>query len=283
MTESHPASEYANGRRHPRRAETVLCRYPVRGNRVDAMRSELERSLREASDPERLVGIPGGDDGGEAYTVSVFLESLAGRSLLSWHVEGRWDRTDGTGIVEGLPLFDRLEKFLETDGRAAIEPTVYARHPERPTSVPRRTRSVPFLLGVDDHRAERPDVLVYRCAIRDGLPRRIVNGLQGLIEFFDGGRVERKFEEWSDPVIDEEGVYTETVAIERLDDGWYYLNYLECESRERVHEAFHESDSLVARLSEPVLRWTLADPTFLDRVPESPFELLIHAVNGRRP
>lgn len=99
----------------------------------------------------------------------------------------------------------------------------------------------------------------------------------------DGGRVERTFDGWTEPNVDEEGVHTETVFLDRVDDDCYLVDYLECESRERVREAYRESDDAVALASEWLLRWTLEDGSFVDRVPEATAELLVHAVNDGRP
>lgn len=262
-------------------ARTACCRYPVVPDRADELRSAVRRAVREATDPEALVGI--GPSGRETYTLSVFLETLGERTFLVWHVEGDWPETDDATLVEGLPLFAAVEGSIDVDGGVALEPSTFARTPDRPRSIPRRTDELPFLLGSDGD-VDPPDVVMYRPRIRAGLPARLADRLEALLEWFDeDGRVAARFDEWTAPVVEAEGVHTETAFVEWVDGECYYVNYLECESRERVWEAYHASDSPVARGSEWVLRRTLADTTFLDRVPETDSELLVHAVSDRRP
>ncbi|RQH01318.1 hypothetical protein [Natrarchaeobius oligotrophus] len=263
-------------------ADVVYCRYPVSDGRVADLRTDLSRTIRNHSRPERLVGIGVGDDRREPYTVSVFLESFAGGSFLVWHVEGVCPDDDPVSLVEGVALFRALAEHLELDGASVIEPVVFARHPERPGSVARSLDGVPFVLGSTDDDGEPPDVVVFRPRMRSGLPTTVIRWFQRLVAFFEGGRIERAFDEWTEPVVDAEGVHTETAFLEEIDGDWYCVNYLECESRERVWRAYHDSDDAVARVSERALRWSLDDPSFLDRVPETRFELLVHAVNDRR-
>lgn len=265
-------------------ARAIFSRYPIRAGRTEEIRSELADALGEANDPERIVGLTDESRQFEPHTISIFLESFAGRSFLVWHVEGSWATTTRTAVIEDSPLFERLEPFLVTDAADAIEPAAYARHPDRPRAVPRHTDGVPFVLGTDDGTLDRPDVVLFRTKIRSGLPRWVLGGFQWLMDRLDDeGRIERWFDERTEPILDEECVYTETVFLQSLEGDYYYLNYLECESRERVYEAYHESENAIARVSEPIARWSLEDSSFLDAVPETPFELLVHAVSERRP
>lgn len=266
------------------RANVVYRRYPVADGRADDMRSALASTLRDEPEPERLVGIGPEHERWEPYTASVFLEPFGERSFLSWHVEGDWNADDGRAVVEETPLFEALEPFLETDGASVVAPSTFARHPRRPSTVFRRVDDVPFVLGSTDGDTAPPDVVLFRPRLRPGLPTKAMNWLRGLMDRFeDGGRVERTFDGWTEPIVDEEGVHTETVFLDRVDGDCYLVNYLECESRERVWEAYRESDDAVALASEWLLRWALEDGSFVDRVPEATAELLVHVVNDGRP
>lgn len=248
---------------------------------VETARSELESTITSAADPEHMVGLGESTEAGTIHTLSIFLESIEDRSFLVWHVEGE----GGPELVEQSPLFAGLRDYLDVDARLTIEPATYAAHPERPRAVPRQVEDVPFFLGPDNESLDLPDVLTYRIQIRAGLPTWLARRFESVLAWFEGrdNLIERQFERWTEPVIDDEGVHTETAFLQTIDGACYYVNYLECQSRERVLAAYQESDSAVARVSEWLLRWSLADPSILDRVPETPFELLVHGVSEQRP
>lgn len=248
---------------------------------VETVRSELESTIASSTDPEQIVGLGESTEVGAIHTLSIFLESIEDRSFLVWHVEG----DGGPELVEDSSLFAALRGHLDIDARLTIEPATYVAHPERPRTVPRQVTEVPFFLGSGHETLERPDVLIYRIQIRAGLPTWLARKFEGVLSWFEGrdNLIERQFERWTVPVIDDEGVHTETAFLQTIDGECYYVNYLECESRERVLTAYQESDNAVARVSEWILRWSLADPSILDRVPETPFELLVHGVSGQRP
>lgn len=262
-------------------SKTVYCRYPILDGSVETVRSELESTIASAADPEHIVGLGDSTATGAIHTLSIFFESIEDRSFLVWHVEG----DGGPELVEESPLFGALAEYLDVDARLTIEPATYVAHPERPRAVARQVEEVPFFLGADDQTLEPPDVLVYRIQIRTGLPTWFARRFESVLSWFDGrdSVIERQFERWTEPVIDDEGVHVETAFLQTIDGTCYYVNYLECESRERVLAAYQESDSAIARVSEWVLRWSLADPTILDRIPETPFELLVHGVSEQRP
>lgn len=265
-------------------ASVVYCRCPIVEGRVDDARTGLANALREAAEPERLLGFGRRGDGREPYTLSVFLETTDDRSFLIWHVEGQWPDDDGSVVVESAPVFETIEPTLETEAMTVLEPSTFVRHPDRPRTVTRRTDGIPFVLGTEGEKRVPLDVVLFRPKIRSGLPETAMTWFQRSMDWFaDDGWVERAVDGWTEPVIEDEGVYTETAFLERVDGDWHYVNYLECEDRERVWRAFHESDTLLTRVSEWVLRRTLEEPSFLDRLPEPEFELLVHAVNERRP
>jgi hypothetical protein len=99
----------------------------------------------------------------------------------------------------------------------------------------------------------------------------------------EDGWIERRFDDWTEPVIEDERMWTETAFYDRGDrDVIRY--WMECDALETVWEGFQESSSLVTRVAEVVLGWIVVHPERVLSVDgfTTDFETLIHAVSPDR-
>lgn len=276
--------------------DPVVLRQRIAPGSADAV-AELVREQLECRDGA-TVGALVPEDG--VSTASLFVERTTDATdSLVWYVEVEdaeshpW--TDPvTAVVRGSPLFDAgLGDLLDTpdsarvysgsSNRAAV--LVHAHYPDRPKSTEARTDALPAFLSSADA-GPTPDVVLIRARVRPGWVTRFVRALAGLTDRLDDdGWVERKFEDWTEPVLEEEGMWTESLFLERTDGDCSLLWYMEAEDMKRVGEAYYETSNLVARISEVVLGRILEDPATVldDPVTRSDFDLLAHAVASDRP
>lgn len=262
-------------------------------------------------------------DGTDVHTVSVFLDAGDSPSLV-WYVEveddgaPRWTDAPAT-VREASPLFGAgLDEYLvenagtRVDGDGGATLLEHARHPRRPAAFDPGRDDVPVIrsIGSDGEVPANPpnddaveaaststggravdgggsvEVVLLRLSVRPGLAERLARGLARVMNLFDDdGRVEGAFEEWSEPVLEDEGMYTETVYLDEGDHGQELLWYMEARSMDRVLEAYFETDNLVARVSEIVLNRLLVEPErmFEDPAERAGAEWLVHAVDPDRP
>ena len=223
-------------------------------------------------------------------TASLFLRS-GDPAWLVWVLEPATDATFDDPDVElrrSSPLYtDDLEDLL-ADGDEVL-PNERARlvgHETlrgRPTTVEERADTLPVVLSDGRGPASPADAVLLRLAIRPGLPGRFLAGLVGLIGRLRGGRIEHLFRALSEPVMEAEGMYTETLVLEDVADGRFLTWYMEFADLDTVYEAYDDTSNPVARVSEFLLGRVLVDPAAVLTPPRDPdFELLAHAVSPDR-
>ena len=223
------------------------------------------------------------------YTVSLFLErprdpeEPPSPAWLVWFVEvggnpGPELERDLPATIRAVsPLFDAgIGEHLDgaetvyARGRDGTERMVHVGLPERPRGD-----------GEDS-----PEVALWRLRFRSGPGEWFVRALTRFMEFTEGTAIERAFDRWSEPVLEDERMWTETLFLERTEKGYAVLQYMEADSMAGVWEAYHETDNWIARASERVVGWFVERPEralYGDPIAQSDFELLAHAVNPDRP
>lgn len=263
------------------------------------VRGVLREELADADGPGVTDLLP--DVG--VSTVSVLLYSLGDensesreddeRPCLVWYVEhevGEAWATPGRVIREHSPLWPALEPLLADGAPTVVAETaagatevVHAFLPDRPTSWVDEGDDLPVLLPPGEDGASEPDVVPLQLVIRPGLGSVLARGIAGLMDRTPEW-LTAKFEAWTQPILEAEGMYTETLLLERTDSGYELWWYMEAGDMGQVKEGFEESDSYVARLSEPIFGLFLENPgrAFDHPVAASNFELLAHAVAGYR-
>ncbi|MFC6904628.1 DUF6176 family protein [Halalkalicoccus tibetensis] len=135
------------------------------------------------------------------------------------------------------------------------------------------------------------DVVLLRLRVRSGWPR-LVMGL--LVRIFrleqrimnEGGTIGETFRNWVnaqfEPILVNEGMYTESAFLGREDDDICLFWYMEADDVEAVYEAFDASDHPVT--SERAIGWFFENPEkVLTADVESDYPLLLHAWHPDRP
>ncbi len=131
-------------------------------------------------------------------------------------------------------------------------------------------------------------VAVVTLRLRPGLRSRLAWHVARTVDRLKSiDAVDRRAREQTD-VIEAEAMYTESLLLERrpASEGHLLHYYMETESMERLYEAYEASDDLTARVSDWLLRRILAPADaerFLTPPLESEAEVLVHAVDPRRP
>lgn len=277
-----------------------LVGLPVRPDRAADIRTHVLDTAREgAGDGVGALLPPEG-----VATVTVCLEAGSDGPALWWYVElatnppDAW--ADPTGVIRSGPVFDaEVESCLTDadplvfgpngpDGRLAV----HATHPERPTGF--RTgpdgvaeldgERMPRVLLAEDGPTDAPEVMMVTYALRGGPATWFARGLSRLMDWVDEDSwIERRFDEWTEPVIEDERMWTEAAFYDRgRPDRIRY--WMECDGLETVWEGFTESSSTVTRVSELVLGWIIQHPERVLTVEgfETDFETLVHAVSPNR-
>jgi len=160
--------------------------------------------------------------------------------------------------------------------------------PDPEPATDRRPMGTPTVLVADEGPAAAPEVYVVTLDLRGGPATWFMRGLTRLMGATRGTRVERQFEEWSRPIIEDEDMWTETGFFDRAEpssDRPDRIRYwMECDSLEGAWQGFVESRSLLARVSEVVLGWVLGRPERVLTVEgfTTDCETLVHAVSPER-
>lgn len=269
--------------------EGVLVRQGIEPGRAEAVRklvADFDGTTAETPGTS-LLPIDG------VHTVSLFLERPGDtdepddrQAWLVWFVEvdgnpGPELERDLSGTIRvASPLFDGddadagLDEYLAdaetySRGQAGAERMVHVGLPERPR-------------GDSD---DPPEVALWRLRFRPGPGEWFVRALTRSMALTEGTAVERAFDRWSQPVLEDERMWTETLFLERSDEGYAVLQYMEADSMQGVWEAYHETDNPIARTSERVVGWFVERPERAlhgDPIAQCEFELLAHAVNPDR-
>ncbi|QSW99682.1 hypothetical protein [Haloterrigena alkaliphila] len=252
--------------------------------RVDAVTEHVVRTLT-GSDSRRLLGLEG------ASTASLFLDRRGDEPELVWYVEvpravvSEWTDPDRT-VADAFPIaHDALEEPTRPTDRSLL---VHAANPTRPrTLAPSdssagETRSLAVAV---DGTVPGIDVDLARMRLRPGLPERFADWFERVSRrVIDGDLDLGRIESRSAEMLDAERMYTESLVLERGEDGYACYLYMEAADMRAVYDAYYDTRNPVARVSEPLVGWLLENPECVLEYPlESAAELLAHAVNPNRP
>ena len=255
----------------------------------------------------------------DVWTVTVFLERGKHGPVLWWYVElegegnGVW--SDPVDVVHESPLFTAgLGEYLGSSSARVFGPdrfdgllVVHARHPDRPTTYRTGEHGVaepedewkPAVILAEDGESAVPDVVFVRWRLRSGPATWFMRGFARFTNWLDNDSwLERKFTEWSEPVLEEEDMWTESYFLERggprevasesnhrgRGTGTAVLGVMETAEMKGVVEGFYRTNNLVARVSERVLGLVIENPAQALRYEalRTDYEPLVHAVNPER-
>jgi hypothetical protein len=130
------------------------------------------------------------------------------------------------------------------------------------------------------------DVVLLRAVVRPGLPERVFDALAAVRRRLDpDGPVERALRSWVEPVLDAEGMYTESLFLDRSGERYEVFWYMEAAEFERVNEAYAASEHPLTDGSERALGFLFEDAGRLFDATEDggDFDLLVHAWHPDRP
>lgn len=249
------------------RTDAFVVRQPITAGKTDTV-----RALVGGRHPATADGTGWILSGPDVATVSLFLERGGSTDALVWYVEvtdGAW--ADPVQELLGRsPLFDAgLSEHLDDAVRGvdAAEQVVHAHNPARP--------------GTPDG----CDVVMVRLGIRPGPGSWIARLLARAINLLEGTWVQRKFEDSSADVIEDERMWTETLWLERSGSSYAVRWYMEADEMDYVMEAYEASDNRVARWSNDVLNRVFEEPieALGDPRDVGDWELLAHATDPERP
>jgi hypothetical protein len=246
------------------RTRSFLLRQPLAPGAAATVRERVAELEPDDGGTDWLLPGPG------VVTVSLFRREADGGGELVWYVEVD-DETpwaDPAAVQRRSPLFDPPGRLLSGPARhyGAGERVIHALHPGRPP------------------RPDPVDVVLVRVGIAPGLGTWLARLLAGAIDLLRGTAVERRLVAASGEVLDEEGMWTESLFLDRSDDGDGVLWYMEAADMDRVLDAYETSDNPVARWSERVLDHVFEDPISLldDPRAASDYEPLAHATAPAR-
>lgn len=270
--------------------DACFVSWRVDAGAVDDLRTEVSAALEGAhgSGVDELLPLDG------VSTVSLFAHDDGERPALVWYVEhavgGRW-RDPAAVVREQSPLFPALAEYLAdgdpnvvADASADVVRLVHESLPGRPNAYADQTGTLPTVLSAGGDE-EIPAVVPLRLAVEPGLGTALARLFAGLMDrLADDGVVKRTFESWTEPILEAEGMYTESLLLERTEAGYDLWWYMESGGMEQVYEAYYDSTSRIARLSERALGRVLERPerVLAHPVEASDFELLTHAVAAER-
>ena len=135
------------------------------------------------------------------------------------------------------------------------------------------------------------DIVLLRLAVRSGWPQRVMELLIRVfaLEQFvmqEGGVIGDTFRSWMnaqlEPILADEGMYTESAFLSRKDGEICLFWYMEAEDIGAVYEAFEASDHSLT--NGRVVGWFFDNSEkILTTEVESDYRLLLHAWNPDRP
>ncbi|MFC7134877.1 MULTISPECIES: hypothetical protein [Salinibaculum] len=293
-----------------------LVGLPVHAGEADELREGVVSRAQADADRGMQALLP--HDG--VLTVTVCLGRGRDGPRLWWFVEIADDVTstfqDPAGAIRESPLLaGNASKLLEAATPLVFGPggqdgplMVHATNPDRPRgyvrsadtregdgegrdseqAADRRAKGTPQVLVADEGPAAVPEVYLVTWGLRGGPATWFMRALTRLMRLTRDTRIERQFEEWSRPVIEDEQMWTETGFYDRAerasDDRDRIRYWMECDSLEGVWQGFDESTNLVARVSEVVLGWVIDRPERALSVEgfTTDCETLVHAVAPER-
>lgn len=135
------------------------------------------------------------------------------------------------------------------------------------------------------------DIVLLRLVVRSGWPQRVMELLIrvfALEQFLmqEGGGIGDAFRSWMnarlEPILADEGMYTESVFLSREHGEICLFWYMEAEDIGAVYEAFEVSNHSLT--NGRIAGWFFDDPEkILTTEVESDYRLLLHAWNPDRP
>ena len=258
-----------------RDAAAFLVRRPVDPDGLEAVRETVAERI-STGDPEAILGLEG------ASTASLLLDSEGERPELVWYVEvprsvvDRW--ADPRATVAGA--FPVESDALEDEPAVDRELLVHAVNPTRPRTV--AGADGPLVAGPE---GVGVDVDLVEMRLESGVAERLADRFAGLCRRIADGECELgPIERWSAEMLEAEEMYTESVFLERREEGYALVGYMETAAMGGVYDAYYDTYNPVARASEVVLGWVLEEPTVILEYPlETGVTLLAHAVDPERP
>jgi hypothetical protein len=293
-----------------------LVGLPIHAGEADELREVVVSRSRTDADQSITALLP--HDG--VLTVTVCLEQGGDGPILWWFVEIADDAASGcqdpARAVRKSPLLaGDARELLKEAAPLVFGPggrdgplMVHATNPDRPRgyvrntdnrnsddedrdseqATDRRAKGTPQVLLADEGPAAIPEVYLVTWDLRGGPATWGMRALTRLMRSTRDTRIERQFEEWSQPVVEDEDMWTETGFYDRAEPGSDEpdrLRYwMECDSLEGVWQGFAQSTNLVARVSEVVLGWVINRPERALSVDgfTTDCETLVHAVSPER-
>lgn len=267
-------------------AAAFLVGRRIEPNDVEAVLDRVERTFAGV-DPQRLLGLEG------ASTATLFLDRSGVDPELVWYVEvpravvTAWDDPHRR-VTDAFPV---AHEALERPARSVDDPRdrallVHAANPVRPRAFDggSTTGERSLVVGTGDIDSI-VDVDLVRMRLRPGFPERFADWFERITRrVIDGDIGLGPIESRGAEVLAAERMFTESLFLERSDDGYTCLHYMEADDMERVYDAFYDTRNPVARWSERLLGRLLENP---DAVLEYPLETaarpLAHAVDPNRP
>lgn len=279
-----------------RLTSVFLVREPIRPDAAPSVRDVVAGVAgdRSTDGPDALTGIDG------THTASLFLEESSQNATLTWYLE--LDRTvsrdtdlTGATVVDLLrrrsPLYDARTEFgADSDRTRAIggspsggDVIAHTWHPERPRApVAVADRDLP------GHQPETDDptveVALVEARVKPGPASWVVEWVATQPRGASGGWIERSTTGWEEAILRAEGMYTETIFLDRTTDGLRLLQYMEADSFERVYEAYANTWNPMARGTAFALKRLLDRPErVLDLPLPAEHDLLAHFAGSNRP
>lgn len=269
----------------------VLVHQPVRGDDAGRAVAAVADRLRAADTDGVAALVPEVD----VATVSLFVRRPAERPAeLVWYLEVAEDAAAAhrpADAVAGSPLLaDELGGSVgapgdwtclsDRDGSLAVHATLDG----RPRWVGTTSGTAPLVVNGDEP-ARSVDVVILDLRIRPGLPSRLLSAGVRVLRALDRlDWVERRVEAWTQPVLEAERMFTESIFLARTARGPELRWYMEVADFAEAVDAYAETPSRLARLSEVTLSWLFEEPGVLrERNPTTAYELLAHAVSPERP
>lgn len=256
----------------------------IESGRVDAVTERVERTLA-GSDPQRLLGLEG------ASTASLFLDRSGSDPELLWYVEvprtivAKWADPERT-VADAFPIgHDALAEPSQATDRSLLVHAANPRRPRRLAADGSNSNEAGTLAVAVDGTVPGVDVDLVRMDLEPGLPERFADWFAKVSRRVIDGELDLgRVEAWSGEMLDAERMYTESLLIERGDDGYAGYLYMEAADMQGVYDAYYDTRNPVARASEHLLGRLLRNPECVLEYPlETDAELLAHAVNPDRP
>ena len=256
-----------------REVAAFLARRPIDPEGLESV-TEAVAAVVSRGDPGPVLGLEG------ASTASLFLDHE--RVELLWYVEVPRSMTAGwadprSTVIEAFPIdHDALGEVDATDR----ELLVHAANPDRPRTVAGTDGALvagPGEIGVD--------VDLVQMRLKPGVAERLADRFASVTERVVEDDLELgPIETASAEMLEAEEMYTESIFLDRREEGYTLCQYMEAAEMAQVYDAYYDTMNPVARVAEVVVGRVLEEPEKILEYPlESDVSLLAHAVSPDRP